>query len=64
MKAEEMRDLTTAELQEKLGEFRKELFELRFQHTTAQLENTQRLPVVRRSIARILTILREKESGA
>lgn len=64
MKSEELRDLTTAELKEKLGAFRKELFDLRFQHTSAQLENTQRLPVVRRTIARIMTIMREKESGA
>lgn len=64
MKAAELRALSPAELNEKLGEFRKELFNLRFQHATAQLENTQRLPVVKRSIARILTILKEKEVGA
>ena len=64
MNAKEFRDLAPAELNDKLGEFRKELFNLRFQHATAQLENTQRIPDVKRSIARILTILKEKEAGA
>jgi len=64
MNAKELRDLSPAELNDKLGEYRKELFNLRFQHTTAQLENTQRIPDVKRIIARILTILKEKEAGA
>jgi large subunit ribosomal protein L29 len=64
MNAKELRELSAAELNEKLGEFRQELFNLRFQHATAQLENTQRLPEVKKTIARILTILREKEVGA
>ncbi len=65
MKAQELRNLSIAELHDKLSDFRQELFNLRFQHTTAQLENTQRIPQVKRTIARILTILREKqmESG-
>jgi large subunit ribosomal protein L29 len=65
VKAQELRNLSIAELHDKLSDFRQELFNLRFQHTTAQLENTQRIPQVKRTIARILTILREKqmESG-
>lgn len=64
MKAQEMRELSVAELNEKLGEFRQELFNLRFQHATAQLENTQRIPEVKKTIARILTVIRDKEVGA
>ena len=65
MKAQELRNLSIAELHDKLSDFRQELFNLRFQHATAQLDNTQRIPQVERTIARILTILREKqmESG-
>lgn len=61
MNAQQLRDLDSAKLQEKLGEFRKELMNLRFQHATAQLENTQRIPLVKKSIARILTILKAKD---
>ncbi|SKA76069.1 50S ribosomal protein L29 [Desulfobaculum bizertense] len=63
MTAKELRELSVSELNEKLGEFRQELFNLRIQHATAQLENTQRIPEVKKIIARILTILTEKESG-
>lgn len=61
MNAQQFRDLDSGKLQEKLAEFRQELMNLRFQHATAQLENTQRLPLVKKSIARILTILKEKD---
>ncbi|MDY7001927.1 MAG: 50S ribosomal protein L29 [Thermodesulfobacteriota bacterium] len=64
MKPGELRELSPSDLNGKLGEFRQELFNLRFQHATAQLENTQRLMEVKKIIARILTILREKEMGA
>jgi len=64
MNSKELRELSAAELNVKLGEFRQELFNLRFQHATAQLENTQRLPEVKKTIARIQTIVREKEVGA
>lgn len=64
MKIKELRELSAAELNEKIGEHRKELFNLRFQHATAQLENTQRLPEVKKTIARMLTVIREKEVGA
>ncbi|WP_028587353.1 50S ribosomal protein L29 [Desulfocurvus vexinensis] len=64
MKAKEMRELSAEQLNEKLGAYRQELFNLRFQHATAQLENTQRIPEVKKNIARILTVLRTKEVGA
>ena len=61
MRAKEMRDMTDRELHKKLADYKQEKFKLRFQHATGQLENTQRIPEVKRNIARILTILREKE---
>lgn len=64
MKAKELRELDSAALNEKLAEARKELFNLRFQHATAQLENTQKLSDVKKDIAKILTVQREKELGA
>lgn len=63
MKPQEIKELTDAERQEKLQDFNQELFNLRFQHSTAQLENTQRLSQVRRTIARIKTIINEKNTG-
>lgn len=60
MKANQLRNLQQSELQKKLVDYRKELFNLRFQHSTSQLENTQRLPKVRKNIARILTILKQR----
>jgi len=64
MKSKELRELSSSELNEKLLEFRTELFNLRFQHKTAQLENTQRLPYVRKTVARILTVMAEQNAGA
>jgi len=61
MKASEIREKSQSELQSKLGEYRKELFNLRFQHATGQLGNTQRMKTVKRNVARILTILRERD---
>ncbi len=63
MKPQEIRELSESDRKEKLQDFRQELFNLRFQHSTAQLENTQRLGQVRRSIARIKTIMNEKSAG-
>ncbi len=60
MKTKEFREMSQDELRNKLFEYRKELFNLRFQHKTAQLENTQRLPHVRRTVARILTVMQEQ----
>ncbi len=63
MKAEELRELSIVELQEKLRELREELFNLRFQKTIHQLENPMRIRQVKRDIARVLTVIREKELG-
>ena len=61
MKASEIRELNSAELNEKLDALKAELFNLRFQHAINQLENPLRIKVVKRDIARIKTILRETE---
>lgn len=61
MKAREIRDLTTEELRQKVNELKQELFNLRFQLATNQMDNPMRLKEVRRSIARAKTILRERE---
>ena len=61
MKAKEINELTTAEMLEKEKQFKEELFNLRFQLATGQLENTARLKEVRKSIARIKTALRQAE---
>ncbi len=60
MKAKEIRELDADAVAQKLADYRKELFNLRFQHATAQLENTQRIKAVRKTIARIETIIQEK----
>ncbi len=60
----ELRELSDAELQAKLNEAHEELFNLRFQAATRQLQNYARLGQVRRQIARIETILRERQLGA
>ena len=59
----ELRNLEDAELTAKLREAKEELFNLRFQGATGQLENHGRLRAVRKDIARIYTILRERELG-
>ena len=61
MKANEIRDKSQAELVKELGELKSELFKLRFQHATNQLENPMKLKDVKKSIARIKTIMRERE---
>lgn len=60
MKVKEIRELTTAEMLDKEKQLKEELFNLRFQLATGQLENTARIKEVRQSIARIKTILREQ----
>jgi len=60
-KASELRDLSDVELVNKLNEAHRELFNLRFQHFTRQLANYKRLEQVRHDIARIKTILHERE---
>ena len=61
MQAREIRELTTGEVLQKLDEAYQELFNLRFQWSTGQLKNSARLTVVKREIARMRTILRERE---
>jgi large subunit ribosomal protein L29 len=61
MKASELRELSDAELVEKLDELKEELFNLRFQNVTGQLDNPRRLKQVRHDIARVLTVQRERE---
>jgi large subunit ribosomal protein L29 len=61
MKASELRELSTEELQEKLKQTKEELFNLRFQHATGQLDNPMRIKQVKKEIARIQTVLRERE---
>ncbi|MDI3529731.1 MAG: large subunit ribosomal protein [Thermoanaerobacter sp.] len=63
MKAREIRELTNEELLQKLSELKAELFNLRFQLATGQLDNPMRIRDVRKTIARIKTILRERELG-
>ena len=62
MKADEIKDLTTTELEEKLAELKQELFNLRFQHSVNQLENPMRMKAVKRDIARVKTFIRKQES--
>jgi large subunit ribosomal protein L29 len=63
-KGAELRDHDEAELETRLAEAKQELFNLRFQIVTGQLDNSARIRTVRRDIARILTVLREKEIEA
>jgi large subunit ribosomal protein L29 len=63
MKAEEIRNLTTAEIEQKISSFKEELFNLRFQLATGQLDNPTRIRDVRKNIARAKTVLRERELG-
>jgi large subunit ribosomal protein L29 len=60
---DELRELHDDELATRLSEFKEELFNLRFQMATGQLDNNRRLRIVRHDIARIYTILRERELG-
>ncbi|MDJ0924504.1 MAG: 50S ribosomal protein L29 [Acidimicrobiia bacterium] len=64
MKALDLRALDAAELAEKLDEAKEELFNLRFQMATNQLDNTSRLRQLRREVARINTVIREQEIAA
>jgi large subunit ribosomal protein L29 len=63
MKARELRGLSMAELEIKEREFREEEFKLRFKHATGQLEKTARLGALRRDIARVKTVMAEKEAS-
>ena len=61
MKPVDFRNMTVDELKAKEADFRRELFNLRFQQATGEMENPKRMPAVRKDIARILTVLHEKE---
>ena len=61
MKADEIRELSVEELEQKVEELSGELFNLRFQLATAQIENVGRIAAVRRDIARVKTIQRERQ---
>ena len=61
MKANEVRKMSSADLEKKLTEQKKDLFQLRLQHATNQLENPVRITEVKRDIARVKTIIREQQ---
>ena len=61
MKAKEIHDMTNDELNAKLGSLKEELFNLRFRHATGQLENPNVLHTVKKDIARVKTVIRERE---
>ena len=61
MNAKEIRELSVAELNEKLADLKDELYKLRFQHAINQLDNPMRLTAVKKDIARVQTIIREAE---
>ncbi len=63
MKAKEIRQMSDKELNEKLVDLKNELFNLRFQLATGQLDNPMRIKAVRKDIARVKTIMRERELG-
>ena len=64
VKAGKIREMAGAELEKRVGEIREELFKLRFQHATGQLENPVRLRTLRRELARVLTVRREQAGVA
>lgn len=64
MKANEIREMTVEELGVKLADLKKDLFNLRLQHATNQLDNPMQITVVKRDIARVNTVLRERELTA
>ena len=64
MKPAEIRELSVPELNQKLSDLKAELFNLRFQHAINQLDNPLRLQIVRKDIARVKTVIREKELKA
>ena len=61
MKINEIRDLTTEELQLKITELKKELFTQRFALATNNLDNPMRIPAIKKDIAKIMTVIRERE---
>ena len=64
LKARALRDRSVDELREQEGTLREQIFKLRFQKATGQAENPQRIALARKELARVLTVLREKEMAA
>jgi large subunit ribosomal protein L29 len=64
MKAQELRELSSEQLNSKLKELKHELFNLRFQHAINQLDNPHKISEVKHDIARVMTVLREKSANA
>lgn len=63
MKAKEIREMSSEELETKLKELKNELFNLRFQHAINQLDNPHKISDVKKDIARVMTVLREKKDA-
>ncbi|HHX10032.1 MAG TPA: 50S ribosomal protein L29 [Firmicutes bacterium] len=63
MKVQELRKMSDKDLNDKLSDLKEELFNLRFQHATGQLDNVMRIREVKRTIARVKTIQRQRELG-
>ncbi len=63
MKIQDIRDLSMQELEDKVKDLKEELFNLRFQNATNQLDNPMRIVSVKKDIARVKTVLKEKELG-
>lgn len=63
MKPSEIRELTGEELASKKSELEDQLFKLKFQHALGQLENAMKIKSIKKDLARIMTILREKDTG-
>jgi large subunit ribosomal protein L29 len=64
VKAGKIRELAAADFDKRAGEIREELFKLRFQHATGQLENPVRMRTLRRELARVLTVQQEQAAAA
>jgi len=64
MKAKELRELSTQELEAKGRELRGQLFNARIKHVTGQLENTAKVRILRRDVARVETVLHQRHEGA
>ena len=63
MKANEVREMTQAELEAKLVSLKKDLFMLRMQHATNQLDNPMQINTIKKDLARVKTIMKQKENG-
>ena len=64
VKAQALRDKSVQDLREQEGQLREQIFKLRFQKATGQAENPQRIVLVKKELARVLTVIREKDTAA